>query len=67
VKDHSLCSYFNGGLQWKSNSTGTTLSHLINSVQLFFGQRRGGIRCVSGVCRNFPAFEGGRLDVVSRF
>lgn len=31
------------------------------------GSQRGGIKCVSGVCREFPAFAGGRLELVGRF
>jgi hypothetical protein len=38
-----------------------------SSVRLFAGQQRGGLRCVSGVCRFFPAYEGVRLDLTLRF
>ncbi len=31
------------------------------------GTQRGGIKCISGVCREFPAFAGGRLEIVGRF
>jgi len=37
------------------------------SIALFAGQRRGTLRCVGGVCRVFPAFEGARLDLTARF
>ncbi len=50
--------YFNG--QAKYNITSGS------NVALFVGQRRGGLRCVSGVCRIFPPFEGGRLDLTIR-
>ncbi|MFC1612127.1 DUF6029 family protein, partial [Myxococcota bacterium] len=30
------------------------------------GTQRGGIKCVSGVCREFPAFAGGRIEIVGR-
>ncbi len=36
-------------------------------VGLFAGQQRGTLRCVSGVCRVFPPFEGGRLDLATQF
>ncbi|MCC6553029.1 MAG: hypothetical protein IT372_08410 [Polyangiaceae bacterium] len=62
-----LCHYFNGGLQWKSGSSDTVLEQVFDTVQVFVGQRRGGIRCVSGACRFFPPFEGARLELVSRF
>jgi len=38
-----------------------------SSVSLFVGQRRGALRCVGGVCRVFPPFEGASLDVTLRF
>ncbi|WP_437295035.1 DUF6029 family protein [Sorangium sp. So ce426] len=66
-KDTELCHFFNGGLQWKAGSRRTTLDRIVDTVQLFVGQRRGGLRCVSGVCRFFPPFEGARLELVSRF
>ena len=31
------------------------------------GTQRGGIKCLSGVCRQWPAFAGGRLELISRF
>ena len=52
-------TYFNGQVTWKF----TTDSNL----SLFVGQRRGTLRCVGGVCRVFPPFEGARLDVTARF
>jgi hypothetical protein len=51
-------NFFNGSLQWNI----TTAS----SIRLFAGGNRGGIRCISGICRNFPAFTGARLEVVVR-
>lgn len=36
-------------------------------VTLFAGQRRGAQRCVGGICRLYPPFEGVRLDVAWRF
>jgi hypothetical protein len=50
--------YFNGQVRYAVTRSLT--------VALFAGQRRGGLRCVSGVCRIFPPFEGGRLDVTWR-
>ncbi|MEZ4226632.1 MAG: DUF6029 family protein [Polyangiaceae bacterium] len=51
-------TYFNGQLTYKFTSA--------SSVSLFAGQRRGALRCVAGVCRIFPPFEGARLDAVFR-
>ncbi len=36
-------------------------------IALFAGQRRGALRCVGGICRLYPPFEGVRLDVALRF
>jgi len=36
-------------------------------VALFAGQRRGALRCVGGICRLYPPFEGVRLDLALRF
>lgn len=65
--DKQLCHFVNGGLQWRSGSTETAADRLFDTVAVFVGQQRGAIRCVSGNCRQFPPFEGARLEVVSRF
>ena len=31
------------------------------------GSQRGGIKCVNGVCREYPSFSGGRLEMIARF
>jgi hypothetical protein len=49
----------NGMLQY--NITTST------SIRFFAGGQRGGLKCISGVCRVFPAFRGARLDAVVRF
>ncbi|HEY2745366.1 MAG TPA: DUF6029 family protein, partial [Polyangia bacterium] len=51
-------NYFNGALQW--NITTST------SVRAFVGGTRGGLKCISGVCRVFPPFTGARLELVLR-
>ncbi len=51
-------NYFNGAVQWNI----TTAS----SIRVFVGGTRGGLKCISGVCRDFPAFTGARLEVVVR-
>jgi hypothetical protein len=50
--------YVNGSVQWNI----TTAS----SLRLFVGGTRGGLKCISGICRDFPAFTGARLEVVVR-
>jgi hypothetical protein len=51
-------NYFNGALQWNI----TTAS----SIRVFAGGSRGGLKCISGVCRVFPPFTGARLELVIR-
>ncbi len=36
-------------------------------LRLFAGQQRPALKCVAGVCRNFPAFEGAKAEVVVRY
>jgi hypothetical protein len=62
-----LCHYVSGGLTYRAGSTAKVLNQIFNTVNVFVGQRRGAIRCVSGVCRLFPPFEGARVELVSRF
>ena len=68
-----LCHYVNGGITFRANlseqSTPTerVLGRIFDTVTVFVGQRRGATRCVSGVCRQFPPFEGAKLEITSRF
>ena len=50
-------------------NSGSVLYRFTNdsNLRLFVGQQRGGLRCVSGVCRVFPAFEGARAELTLRF
>ena len=66
-KEGELCHYFNGGLTFRSLPTDGIWGQIFNAIGVFVGQRRAAIRCVSGVCRQFPAFEGAKLEIVSRF
>jgi len=50
--------FFNGSLQWNF----TTAS----SIRVLVGGTRGGLKCISGVCRVFPPFTGARLELVVR-
>ncbi len=68
-----FCNYVNGGLPWRAGTAGADrpatkyVAQLFDAVNVFVGQRRGATRCVSGVCRQFPPFEGARLEITSRF
>ena len=62
-----VCHYVSGGVQYKAAEREHALEKIFDTVNLFVGQRRGAVRCVSGVCRRFPPFEGARLEITSRF
>jgi hypothetical protein len=51
--------YFNGGLLYRFAEG--------SNVKLLVGQQRGGLKCVSGVCKVFPPFEGARAELTLRF
>lgn len=52
-------TYFNGFFTYNLTPS--------SNVSFFGGQRRGGLRCVSGVCRVYAPFEGVRVDATFRF
>jgi len=51
--------YPGGAIHWMPANWAT--------FDLFAGARAGGLKCVSGVCRVFPAFEGAELTATIRF
>lgn len=52
-------TYFNGGILYRFSGQ--------SNLKIFAGQQRGGLKCVSGVCRIFPAYEGARAELTVRF
>jgi peroxiredoxin len=38
-----------------------------NSIRVFCGSTKGGVKCSGGLCRLFPPFEGLRIEVIGRF
>ena len=51
--------YLNGQLGWDFTPS--------SGLRLFAGSARGGLKCVSGVCRQVPPFEGVKLTATIRF
>jgi hypothetical protein len=51
--------YWNGTIGWDFTPS--------SSVRLLVGSMRGGLKCVSGVCRVLPPFEGVKLSATLRF
>ena len=52
-------NYFNASASWN------VLSNVV--LRLFAGGQRAGIKCVNGVCRNYPAFDGARAELLAKF
>ncbi len=52
-------TYLNGSLEYRFTPS--------DNVRLFVGQQRAGLRCISGVCKMFPAYEGARIELTLRF
>ena len=38
-----------------------------SNLRVLVGQQRGGLKCISGICRIFPPFEGARAELTVRF
>jgi hypothetical protein len=51
--------YLNGGVLYRFTSD--------SNIRIYVGQNRGGLRCISGICRVFPAFSGARIELTLRF
>jgi len=51
--------YINGSILYRFTSD--------SNIRLYAGQNRGGLRCVSGICRMFPAFSGARVELTFRW
>ena len=51
--------YVNGGVLYRFTPE--------SNIRIYAGQNRGGLRCVSGICRVFPAFSGARVELTLRF
>ena len=51
--------YFHANIGWDITPS--------SSLRLFAGSARGGLKCVSGVCRILPPFEGVKLTATLRF
>jgi hypothetical protein len=51
--------YVNATGSWNINSNLT--------LRAFVGGQRAGIKCINGVCRNYPAFQGYRLELIAKY
>lgn len=66
------------GYEYYSEAPLTIRTHYVNAsgswtvfknltARLFIGGQRAGIKCVNGVCRNYPAFDGARVEVLAKY
>ncbi|GEM_PF-1947080 len=53
--------------EWYPGGTAEVNLTEASSIRLFVGSSRGGLKCVSGVCRIFPPFSGAKATVALRF
>lgn len=62
-------TYFNGQVRYDLGGSDGLFAwaHGPSTLSVFAGQRQGGMRCVSGVCRVYAPFEGARLDLTVAF
>jgi len=60
-------TYFNGAVQYRAKNDQHWYDWVFNTVTAYVGQRRSALRCIGGVCRLYPAFEGARFEMVSVF
>jgi hypothetical protein len=51
--------YLNGSVLYRFTSE--------SNLRIFAGQQRGGLKCVSGICKVFPAYSGARIELTVRF
>jgi len=53
---------------WLFLNLGGTYKFTKNTnIRVFVGQQRGGLKCISGICRIFPNYEGARAELTARF
>jgi hypothetical protein len=68
---------FSSGLEWSTRPSSKVNQYFVNgavqwnvttasSIRFWAGGTRGGLKCISGVCRDFPPFTGAKLEVVVR-
>jgi len=57
---------FKNKKNWWGGQIEVKISHS-NSIRIFYGSMKGGVKCSGGVCKTFPPFEGLRIDAILRF
>jgi hypothetical protein len=49
------------------NASGTWIASQALTFRAFVGGREGGLRCINGICRQFPAFNGVNFEIIARY
>jgi len=52
---------------WYPNASGSYNINRNLLVRAFVGGREAGLRCINGICRNYPGFNGGTLEIVAKY
>jgi len=52
---------------WYPNVSGSFIVNQNWLLRAFVGGREAGLRCINGVCRNYPGFNGATLEVVAKY
>ena len=58
-RDDTRSFFYAGIAKWNMTQS--------SELRATVGSQRGGLKCVNGICREYPAFAGGKLEVISRF
>ncbi len=56
--------------EWRPENPNAGFSWIISdhyTVRAFAGGREAGLRCINGICRNFPGFTGGSVELAARY
>jgi len=57
---------FKNKKNWWGGQVEVRVTHA-NSIRIFYGSMKGGVKCSGGICKFFPPFEGLRIDAIFRF
>jgi hypothetical protein len=52
---------------WYLNASTAWIASEALTIRAFVGGREGGLRCINGICRKFPAFNGINLEIIAHY
>ncbi len=65
---YELYTYATG--EYQPNNVNVSGSYHVDDhwlVRAFVGSREAGLRCINGVCRNFPGFNGATVEIIAKY